>query len=563
MRAAVDYCQWRGPRFAFDFGIVRDCVLITGVCVFTFASYAGKLGFYSDDWGMFADLSTVRHPSILACFAALSTHERQMQMRPVQIFYFAALYRLFGNRAIAYHLTNSLIVCLVSVLLYLVCRKVLSRLDSLAVALIYSLLPHYSTARFWFASFQAPMSCALCLLAVLAMLNAAGRRGTPSVLWLLLASVSAALSVLAYEVTFGLMLLIPVLVKFSSSNFNSSEPSVRYRSLRLYLPFAGALSAAMSYKIAVETRYYSRHSYNVLRDFGPIARAFAAHLIEFDFGRFALEVPYTAWQCLHLAPSGQFVFTAAALGALVFAYIRKAGTPVDRPPVKSAAACLIAFGLLTSIMGLAWFFADKKDSFIATGADNRITIAAAIGASAVVAGCAGLFSNLFGQANRAAIFAFFIAVLCGSNYLIVSTIAQYWIAAGARQSQVLAAVHRALVRAPVGSTVLVAGFCPYIGPGIVFESTWDMTGVLQLSYGDDTLRGDVVNSHAKLARNGVITQSYDENSYGFNDLLLLVDVGTGEVDRLNTSAAAKQTLLPKIKRSPCPWAKPGRGLPVL
>jgi hypothetical protein len=55
-----------------------------------------------------------------------------------------------------------------------------------------------------------------------------------------------------------------------------------------------------------------------------------------------------------------------------------------------------------------------------------------------------------------------------------------------------------------GSTLLIGGFCPYIGPAIVFEAFWDITGALRIRFNDPKLSADVVSSTFKLETDGVL-----------------------------------------------------------
>ena len=83
--------------------------------------------------------------------------------RPVQVIYAAALYRAFGHNPLGYHLVNTA-VFLVGLCFSL--PRVLRRYHRKPThyagrGLEYSQLPHYSTDRFWSASFQANLSMAL------------------------------------------------------------------------------------------------------------------------------------------------------------------------------------------------------------------------------------------------------------------------------------------------------------------------------------------------------------------------------------------------------------------
>ena len=132
-----------------------DCLFLGGIVLLSLILYLPGLGFYSDDWHFLGVLGTSADRSLAGLYAAV--HEPGAAMRPVQLAYLAALYRTFGLSPLGYHLANAAVLLCSTVLLYLVARELQkSRAIALAVAVVYALLPHYSTARFWIAAYQAP-----------------------------------------------------------------------------------------------------------------------------------------------------------------------------------------------------------------------------------------------------------------------------------------------------------------------------------------------------------------------------------------------------------------------
>ena len=76
--------------------------------------------------------------------------------RPLQALIFATLYRLFGLDPLGYHLVNAGMLVAIAVLLYLVMRELrLPRLLCVGIPLVYSILPHYATNRFWVNAFRS------------------------------------------------------------------------------------------------------------------------------------------------------------------------------------------------------------------------------------------------------------------------------------------------------------------------------------------------------------------------------------------------------------------------
>src|SRR5262249_27701673 len=116
---------------------------------------------------------------------------------------------LYGLNPLGYHITNAFVWTLAIVLFYLVIRELgASRWLALIVPLVYSVLPHYSTDRFWYATFQANLSVALYFLSLFANLKTVQPNGGPGrFLWILVAFVSMIGSGLAYEMVFPLFVL--------------------------------------------------------------------------------------------------------------------------------------------------------------------------------------------------------------------------------------------------------------------------------------------------------------------------------------------------------------------
>lgn len=195
----------RSPRLA-------DGLFLAVIVALSAVPYVGGLGFYSDDWASLAILSTADDQSFIGLIPDQFVNPNKA-MRPTQVIYQAGLFRLFGLEPFGYHLVNTVVLVLVAVFLYHVLRELhLPRMLSVAVPLLYALMPNYSTVRFWFASFGYLLSMGFYLIALYADLRAAssGRRRR---VWTWKAVALAALMAAAfgYEVVIPLFLLNIVL----------------------------------------------------------------------------------------------------------------------------------------------------------------------------------------------------------------------------------------------------------------------------------------------------------------------------------------------------------------
>ena len=190
---------------------VADCVFLLAIvfCTAALLYACAHLGFYSDDW---ANLETFRNcpdQSTLGFFACVKENYRL-----VQSFQSATLYRFFGSNPVGYHVVNSIVFAFLILFIYAVLRGLSQpRVISLTVPLIYSLLPHYSTDRFWIASFQANLCMVLYFAGVFALSRAQARlkRGWRP-FWAAFSAIALVLSSLAYEVAIPLFVLVPLLI---------------------------------------------------------------------------------------------------------------------------------------------------------------------------------------------------------------------------------------------------------------------------------------------------------------------------------------------------------------
>jgi hypothetical protein len=203
----------RDSRKRTTYSAFQDCLFLIIVVLLSLILYVWRLGFYSDDWAFLSNFSLSIDQTLAGLFRAANSPITSM--RPVQVFYLAGLYQLFGSNPIGFHLVNAAVLLLGTLLFYLVLRELdYQRLFSLAIPLAYALLPHYSTDRFWVAAFQATLSMALYFLSLYADLRAVRSQQVRLWSWKLFSLISLLCSVLAYEVFLPLFFLNPLIVWF-------------------------------------------------------------------------------------------------------------------------------------------------------------------------------------------------------------------------------------------------------------------------------------------------------------------------------------------------------------
>ena len=110
------------------------------------------------------------------------------------------MYKVFGFQPLGYHVVNTAVLAIGSILFYLTLRELgQDRLIALSVGLVFSLLPHFSTTRFWYAAFQSNFSLAFYFLSLYSDLRMLKANYSRRWLWKGIGWVSLLGSVVCYE----------------------------------------------------------------------------------------------------------------------------------------------------------------------------------------------------------------------------------------------------------------------------------------------------------------------------------------------------------------------------
>jgi hypothetical protein len=94
---------------------------------------------------------------------------------------------------------------------------------------------------------------------------------------------------------------------------------------------------------------------------------------------------------------------------------------------------------------------------------------------------------------------------------------------------------------PHGTTLILDGVCPYIGPGIVFECFWDVGPALNILYHDWTLKGDVVSPRLKVEDRGLVTTIFSAvRYYPYSQDLMIYNYRRKLVERLTNAETTRR-----------------------
>ncbi len=498
---------------------VQDCLFLGLVIVASLALYVHSLGFYSDDWAFLGLLHESRDQSFAGLFAAVYTPN--MWMRPVHALYLTALYWLFGLQPFGYHAVNAAVLVSIGTLSYMVLRELgQPRALALAGPLVYALLPNYSTDRFWYAAFQATLSMALYLLSLYAGLRAV--RACLGVWgWQALSVLTLILSIFAYEVVLPLFILNLALVWYRSRQIRTPALHRGRSGMRvaiLLLTNAMALVLVLIVKVRATTRLgHETGSLGVGHIMATVRQALSV-----NYGVYGIYELRTLGRIVPRYPSAVGLTLGAALGLVIFVYAyRIAGQAQRDRPMVAVALRFVVAGAIVFGLGYAVFLYIPI-GFTSTGIDNRVAIAAAAGVALSMVGGVALACRLVPSCRWGrALFCLIITAIATSSFLINNTLARFWIAAYRQEQRIVAAMHGQMPTLPAGSTVLLDGVCPYDGPAIIFDSTWDFQGAMWVYYADETLRADVVRPGLKVRQDGVYTSFYGvEYRYPYKNLII-------------------------------------------
>jgi len=538
-----------------------DTIFLAGVVLLSVSSYAGRLGFYGDDWAFQGFMATSPDQS----FGGL-IHAQWFPLtrpRPAQIVYQAALHWLFGTHPLAYHLVNAGLLCAMTILLYWVLREFgIPRVPSLAVAAVYGLMPNYSTDRFWFAAFGYVLSMVFLFFSFYADLRAI-RSGTASIwCWKALALGALVVSCLGYEVVVPLFVVgMPLIWLKARSLWQGGlvERLGRRGSVAYVGTHYIALGGIVAYKAATTPGIGTVPNYGI-----QVARVLFGSVAT-NYGTFVAGLPQDVWLSIHGLDAAPLAVGVAS-GALIFGYLLHASAgPASSLRSRASWAAFGLGGLIVFLLGYGIFLVTERVAFASTGIFNRLSIAGALGVAISVVAAIGWVSRpeSSSAAGRWA-FSAAIAILCAGNLLVTEATASDWALAAERQRVVLASIHEVLQTLPPHSTLILHGVCPYIGPAIVFESSWDLKGALQVELGDPTLEADVTSGRLRVEARGISTSVYgpeDSAFYAYGPSLLLFDDRTATVtpllDRAAVNGYLRQHPLPG-----CPPGGPGVGVPI-
>lgn len=551
--------------------IVDD--LVVAVAGFVAAAFfVPHLGFYSDDWVLVAACQLAPDRSLGDLF--LGTHAQHFASRPVQGLYSLALCKAFGLSPLGYHVVNTMVLAAGAVLLRSVLARVgVPRLGAVTAGIAFACTPAFSTDRFWFAAFAAPLSVTLYLASLRIDLAAAGRTGAALIGSRVVSLATLSIGLLAYELALPLALFSPLVAWYQARR--EGRPAWRAAQWVAWIaPLVAVLLVLGGYKAVESGRLgpVSGEPGRVVRILSGVVRLDAVdgdyglnvwRAVAVNFGDHGLLLPARAWSLRHRSPGAALplVVMLTALGAA--GYLR--GSARHETWRAGPWRALTVAGVVVFILGYAIFLTNSAIQITPTGFGNRSALAASLGSAMVIAGALGwLVSVLPLGSGRAVAYASVFAVYAGSAVFTTVAIASYWAESYPRQLAVIEDIKSHLKAPAPKTTLFLGGVCAYAGPAVVFESSWDLAFALRIAYHDPTISADVVSASFTPKSDRIVTTLYEEDyDWPYGPDTLLYDARTHRsyplLDQRTTQEALRRTGLPSAG---CPPAREGVGVSV-
>jgi hypothetical protein len=523
--------------------------------------YTRGLAFYFDDHYFLGLMANAHDHSVGGLFGALAGDDPKAQLRPVEYFLLATMYRLFGANPLPYHIVLAGLVPLCAVTLYVVLGRLgLPRFLALAIPVVFATAPHYSSAKLWPAAYDPVLTLVLFLWSLYASLRAAEASRRQRAGWLALAAITLLASAFMYELVLPLFALA-ALYHVVRARRHGGGWRTSALVIVAVLGLALAIKLVISLKVGTETSYRIGYEYGFLHQLGYLVSG----TVKLNAITYGVALPYViGWIVAHRL-TWSAVGASAIVGVGSFLYLAHGTSALrglDRLPSwrgRPMWQYLAAAGLGVVAAGYGVFVTTGSIYFTSAGIDNRVNVVAALGMALIAVALILRLLDFVPPARRHTAFALAVAGLAATGTLVMNTIASYWQEAGRRQADILAALRAALPPDPSGKTVILRGACAEVGPGVVFTTDYDLAGALQTLYRDPTIHAGVATGSVgvmsrRLVVSNPVYNYVETHSYRYGRQLLLYDWQRRKIHTASDAAAARR-FLAGAPRLSCP---PGR-----
>lgn len=488
-----------------------------------------SLGFYNDDYSWLHLLSACA-PATLGNIARtfFASSLGGVSARIGGLIYFPALFLLCGVKPLLYQLVALATDLAVAWNFYrFLVEEGLGGAESLLAAALAALYPTHDSTHHWITG--APFVLAGTLWAVrLARSRSTARHTAASAIFLFCSLIYEAASLLAF---------LPFLLDFARLRCErkSSAAAARVSIARNWI-LPATLSIIVAYqRILIPVfRHVERHPMSLSP--AHVLKVIQAGLECTVLNRLTDAIARASiYAGGHFGMSGWFFFFAGA-GLLIALSLRMMKRAEPRPPADLLLIVAASFFLL----GYLPYFFDTHYTPSIFDANNRINMVASLGGAAAFA---WLILRLR-AAEKPAIRALGAALMCAcfTGFLIADQASNaQWAEAYTLQQRILDGVEPSLKTLPDSAVVLLYGFPERVGSGVVFESTYDFDGALQLRAPRPGLRGLIGQNRTRFEKDRAVMSWFGETPISY-DHLYAYDASSNLFQRIANEKAGNDFL---------------------
>lgn len=527
----------------FDPKISHDRLFLFFLVAISIIPYVKDLGFYSWDWTLLANMSLTQDKSIINLFKSL--YNRWAITQPASFIYIAVLYKIFGINPSGYHFINAVILISNTILLYTVLLSLnQNRTVSLSVAIIYSVLPHYSSVRFWLQGFFPNLSMTFYFISLYSVLRVNRIPNLSIFKWKTIALATMICSILVNNLTIPLFLFNPFIVKYFDSqqknkikkgySEDEKKPFLsKYKKLFLinFIIILPVIILKIIYHIKNNQisfiEYVQNFTYSIIHLF-DLNRDFYSWGLNFTdaffvaFGKYGLCLPLILFDIISNYKNLITFTISGFLGLIIYSYLNIVMDQTLKVLSRYRSRKLLLRGLIIFTISYSIFLFDWGIQFTATGSANINSIAAAIGVSFIIVAVIGLICNCIkSEKLKKDLYSISIAIISMIFLCINLTLSSYWLKAYEKEQQILYEIKKQFPFLPSNSTMILDGFNPYVGPVAIFHTKWVIFGALSTIYQTGAIQTDIATSNLKLKIDGIYSlDNGKEYKYPYKNLYI-------------------------------------------
>jgi hypothetical protein len=488
---------WYAPMTLRELALAGGGLALVGFLIFLPHLLHG--GLYTDDWSDAAGSLYPPHGSgILGAFSFMN--DVLSSCRPVLIVYIPLKYLLFGTNPTYLIALSIALAVLAAGLAYAILRALnLPWYHSWLIAALTLAYPWFDSTRFWESANPQTLAIVLAFSGLWMALIGLSRNS-----WRLHAGAAFLylLSVLTYETTLPFIAAAGLIYTFRNG----------WRAARL----RWGIDLAVIVCGGLWDRLHTPRTVSSLSG-------------DLDHLR---QIVTNGGELLArtLFPLNAQPHTSTMLYALAAIFAIGLGTYLLRPAVRDTGSAwglrhwllMGGAGLLLAALGWASFIpADPYYTPSIFGVTNRVNGLAGFGLILLVYAALGIVGFALGRlVNRsswlAAATTLVLALMLGTSYVhVLERHARLWRTAYEMELTAISMVQKVFPHPHHGTTIFVSDYPANVALGVpVFGATWDLNGIVQLKYGDNTLRAYPVTEEQQLycRAKGVVVRASGEDT---------------------------------------------------